>query len=115
MPVCKTGLRQRSHPLCPQLAALDLEGIIQVASFHPDYRFAGTEADDISNYSNRSPYPMLHLLREDSVERAVAAHPDTDAIYQRNIETLRRIGPEGWHALGLGIGPELGTDKKSSD
>ena len=97
------------------LTALDLEGIIQVASFHPDYRFAGTEADDISNYSNRSPYPMLHLLREDSVERAVEAHPDTDAIYQRNIETLRRIGPEGWRALGLGLGPGLETDKKSGD
>ena len=83
------------------VTALELEGQIQVASFHPRYQFADSAPDDISNYSNRSPYPTLHLLREDSVERAVKAHPDTDAIYQRNIETLRQLGRTGWDALGL--------------
>lgn len=84
------------------ITALELEGIIQVASFHPRYQFADTEPGDIGNFTNRSPYPVLHLLREDSIERAVQSHPDTDAIYQRNIATLRKLGPEGWDALGLG-------------
>ena len=79
--------------------ALDLQGILQVASFHPQYQFAGTDADDIENFTNRSPYPTLHLLREDSVSRAVDAFPDPDAIVDRNIETLRRLGPAGWRAL----------------
>jgi len=78
---------------------LGLAGILQVASFHPDYRFEGTAPDDVENLSNRSPHPMLHLLREDSVARAVAAVPDTAAIYERNIETLRRLGMDGWHRL----------------
>ena len=81
------------------LQALDLDGVLQVASFHPDYRFAGTDDDDITNASNRSPFPILHLLREDSVERAVAATPDAAEIYERNIATLERLGPEGWAAL----------------
>lgn len=81
------------------IEALELDGEIQVASFHPQYQFAGTEPDDIENCSNRSPYPMLHLLREDSVERAVAAFPDPDAIVERNLETLRKLGPEGWQKL----------------
>jgi len=81
------------------VAELGLEGVIQVASFHPQYQFAGTRADDIENFTNRSPYPTLHLLREDSVTRAVAAFPDPDAIVDRNIETLRRLGPAGWRAL----------------
>jgi hypothetical protein len=80
---------------------LGLTGTIQVASFHPHYRFADTEPDAIENYSNRSPYPMLHLLREVSVERALAAFPDTGRIPDRNIETLRRIGHDGWRRLGL--------------
>ena len=80
---------------------LALTGVVQVASFHPQYQFAGTAADDIDNYTNRSPYPTLHLLREDSVERAVAAHPDTDRIFENNIETLRRLGRAGWDRLGL--------------
>jgi hypothetical protein len=84
------------------IEALDLEGIIQVASFHPHYQFADTGPEDISNYTNRSPYPTLHLLREDSIERAVESHPDTDAIYQRNIETLRKLGRAGWDALDIG-------------
>lgn len=80
------------------LQAMDLEGAIQVASFHPDYRFADVPADDPANCTNRSPYPTLHLLRESSIERAVAAHGDPDRIYRRNIETLRRIGEAGWRA-----------------
>src|SRR6202142_2751838 len=78
------------------LAELGLEGRLQIASFHPDYQFAGTGPQDIENYTNRSPYPMLHLLREDSIERAVAAVPDTDEIYRRNIRTLQRLGHAGW-------------------
>jgi hypothetical protein len=84
------------------VADLGLEGVIQVASFHPEYQFAGTAPDDITNYTNRSPYPTLHLLREAGVERAVEAFPDTAEIYERNIETLRRLGLEGWRRLGMG-------------
>ncbi len=80
---------------------LELDGLLQVASFHPDYQFEGTEPDDVDNLSNRSPYPTLHLLREESIERAVESMPDTDAIYETNIETLRRIGLKGWQALDL--------------
>jgi len=69
-----------------------LEGVFQIASFHPDYQFAGTQADDVSNYTNRSPYPMLHLIREASLERAVANYPDADQIPQRNIELLEGMG-----------------------
>ncbi|MDQ3268672.1 MAG: DUF1415 domain-containing protein [Pseudomonadota bacterium] len=79
--------------------ALGLEGELQVASFHPDYRFAGSAHDDPANCTNRSPYPMLHLLREDSVERAVAAFPDPDAIVERNIATLDRLGLDGYRRL----------------
>lgn len=81
---------------------LGLSGILQVASFHPRYQFAGTEPDDVENYTNRSPYPILHLLREESVERAVEAFPDTARIYEKNIETLRRLGHEGWNRLKTG-------------
>ena len=80
---------------------LDLGGIIQVASFHPDYQFADTGPDDIENFSNRAPYPTLHLLREESVDKAVESFPEADAIYEKNIEMLRKIGPEGWAALKL--------------
>ena len=83
------------------LEELDLVGEIQIASFHPDYQFEGTGPDDIENYTNRSPYPILHLLREASVEEAVASFPDTDRIYKANIETLRKLGLEGWRRLGL--------------
>lgn len=79
--------------------ALELDGEIQVASFHPDYQFAETAYDDVGNCSNRSPYPMLHLLREASVERAVAAFPDPDVIVERNLETLEKLGIEGWRKL----------------
>jgi hypothetical protein len=81
------------------LVALDLEGVIQIASFHPDYRFAGSEPDDIANATNRSPHPTLHLLREESIERALAAFADPDSIFEANIATLERLGPEGWAAL----------------
>jgi hypothetical protein len=80
---------------------LGLTGVLQIASFHPAYQFAGTKPQDITNYTNRSPYPMLHILREESVEKAVAAHPDTDEISANNLETMRRLGVDGWAALGL--------------
>lgn len=85
---------------------LGLEGVMQVASFHPEYQFEDAGPHDIENYTNRSPYPMLHLLRESSVERAVTSHPDTTAIYRKNIETLRRLGHEGWRRLWLEPGSE---------
>ena len=78
-----------------------LEGVIQLASFHPRFQFDGTEADDISNYTNRAPFAILHLLREDSVERAVDAFPQADAIFDVNIGTLEKLGRTGWKALGL--------------
>jgi len=81
------------------LEDMELDGEIQVASFHPDYQFADAPPDAIENATNRSPYPTLHLLRESSVDRAVESGVDTDAIYERNIETLRRLGSEGWRAL----------------
>jgi hypothetical protein len=83
------------------VAELGLEGVLQVASFHPQYQFAGTASGDIENYTNRSPYPMLHLLREASIDRAIAAVPDTEEIYRRNIRTLRELGHEGWARLWL--------------
>jgi hypothetical protein len=79
-----------------------LEGVVQVATFHPRFVFAGTDEGDITNATNRAPYPTLHLLREESIDRAVAAFPDPAAIYETNMETLRRLGPGGWQALGVG-------------
>lgn len=79
-----------------------LEGVIQLASFHPAYQFAGTQADDITNCTNRSPYPTIHLLREASITRAVQAFPQPGAIYQANMRTLQALGTEGWAALGVG-------------
>ena len=81
------------------LAAHGFEGVLQVASFHPAYQFAGTDASDLGNATNRSPYPTLHLLREASVERAVAAFPEAEAIYEVNIATLEALGVVGWAAL----------------
>jgi len=75
----------------------------QVATLHPQYQFAGTRPDDIENYTNRSPYPTLHLLREASVDRAVGAFPDADQIPERNIATMEELGHEGWEKLGLKI------------
>jgi uncharacterized protein len=79
-----------------------LEGVIQLASFHPDFQFAGSEADDVGNFTNRSPYPTIHLLREESIDRAVAAIAQPQAIYEANIATLRRLGREGWDDLDVG-------------
>ena len=81
------------------VAELDLEGIVQVASFHPQYQFDGTAPDDVENATNRAPYPTLHLLREDSIDRAVEAFPQAEAIYETNIETMQRLGTHGWSAL----------------
>ncbi len=78
---------------------LDLDGVLQVASFHPQFQFADTEPDDITNATNRSPYPTLHLLREDSVDRAVAAFPEAEAIFERNMATLEKLGAQGWAAV----------------
>jgi uncharacterized protein len=83
------------------VAELGFEGDLQVASFHPRYQFAGTSPDDITNHTNRSPYPILHLLREASVSRAVAAFPEAGQIFEKNIDTMRRLGVAGWVALGL--------------
>ena len=81
------------------LAELGLEGVLQIASFHPQFQFADAAPDDIGNATNRSPHPTLHLLREDSIERAVQAFPDAGSIYERNIQTLQRLGAEGWKRL----------------
>ena len=84
------------------LRAQGLVGVLQVASFHPDYVFADAEADDIANHTNRAPYPTLHLIREASLARATAAFPDASEIYQRNIETMRSMGLDVWQALDVG-------------
>ncbi|WP_423196466.1 PRELI/MSF1 domain-containing protein [Cupriavidus sp. H19C3] len=86
------------------LQSLRLDGVLQIASFHPAYQFEGTAPDDIENYTNRAPYPILHLLREDSIERAVAAFPDAADIYARNEATMRRLGLAGWRAWMAGRG-----------
>ena len=78
-----------------------LEGVIQLASFHPQFQFEGTEADDISNYTNRAPFAILHLLREESVARAVEAFPQADTIFEANIVVLEKLGHAGWKSLGL--------------
>ena len=102
------------------LEELDLAGELQIASMHPHYQFADTEPDDIDNYTNRSPYPTLHLLRESSVAQAVMAFPEADKIFDKNIETMRRLGHEGWDKLWLadpgensGSAKEAGDTKKS--
>jgi len=83
------------------LQSMELEGVLQIAHFHPRYQFAGTQSDDISNFTNRAPYPTLHLLREESIDKAVAAFPDASLIYERNVQVLEELGREGWEALGL--------------
>ena len=87
------------------LHELDLEGEFQVASFHPDFQFAGTEPDDITNFTNRSPYPTLHLIREASIDRAVEAFPEAETIYEANMATMEKLGHEGWKALNVGPTP----------
>jgi hypothetical protein len=91
------------------LEEVELDGELQVASMHPQYQFADTEPDDITNYTNRSPYPTLHLLREDSIDQAVAAFPEAETIFEKNMETMRKLGHEGWNSLGLA---EVQQDKK---
>ncbi len=81
------------------LEQMELNGVYQIASFHPDYQFGGTEPDDVENYTNRSPYPMLHLIREESLEQAIASYPDPDQIPERNIELLKSLGRDKMQAL----------------
>jgi hypothetical protein len=78
---------------------LGLEGELQIASFHPQFQFAGTRADDMGNFTNRSPHPTLHILRESSIDKAVAAFAQAETIYERNIETLEQLGRVGWDNL----------------
>jgi len=84
------------------LESLDLDGILQVASFHPQFQFADAASDDITNATNRAPYPILHLLREDSIDRAVEAFPEAEMIYERNMQVLEDLGAEGWKNLDVG-------------
>ena len=84
------------------LQQMGLEGTLQIASFHPQYQFAGTRADDIENATNRSPYPTLHLLRESSIDQAVKSFPQAEQIFEQNIRTLERLGREGWDDLDVG-------------
>lgn len=79
----------------------DLEGVLQIASFHPRFQFEGTDPDDITNYTNRAPFATLHLIREESLEKAIESYPDAEHIYERNIETMKNLGHEGWDALGI--------------
>ncbi|MGD9773506.1 DUF1415 domain-containing protein [Diaphorobacter sp.] len=82
--------------------AMDLAGILQVASFHPQFQFEGTLADDVTNCTNRAPYPTLHLLREESIDRAVEVFPEAEEIFERNMEVLERLGAQGWADLDVG-------------
>ena len=81
------------------LDELELVGEIQLASFHPFYQFANTEPDDLSNYTNRAPYPILHLLREDSLDKAAEQYPDASVIFQRNVAVVQELGVDGWRRL----------------
>ncbi len=83
------------------LVDLELDGVLQVADFHPQYQFGGTDVDDIENFTNRTPYPTLHLLREASIDKAVEAYPDASFIFERNMEVLNKLGHAGWQALGI--------------
>jgi uncharacterized protein len=84
------------------LGKMKLEGTLQLANFHPHYQFAGTEPDDITNFTNRAPYPTLHLLRESSIDQAVEAFPEAEAIFEVNMQTMERLGLKGWDALDVG-------------
>jgi hypothetical protein len=84
------------------LEDMQLDGELQVASFHPDYQFADSDPNDIANYTNRAPYPTLHLLREDSIARAVEAFPEASEIFEKNIDTMEKLGHEGWDKLDVG-------------
>ena len=91
------------------LVALELDEDYQIADFHPQYQFGGTNPDEMGNFTNRSPYPTLHLLREDSIDKAVEAFPEADAIFGANIQTLETLGQAGWDALGVGATAQPGT------
>ncbi len=95
------------------LEELDLAGELQIASMHPQYQFADTQPDDIENFTNRSPYPTLHLLREASVDKAVAAFPEADQIFEKNIATMEKLGHEGWDKLWLDAANEPSFNKKT--
>ena len=95
--------------------AMDLAGILQVASFHPRFQFEGTLADDVSNCTNRAPYPTLHLLREESLDRAVEVFPEAEEIFERNIEVLERLGMQGWVDLDVGARCPMGHGGKKDD
>jgi len=99
------------------LVDLDLDGVLQIASLHPQYQFAGTALNDITNFTNRSPYPSLHLLREDSIDRAVAAFPNPQVIFENNMQTMQTLGAAGWQALEVGATPDPAAplDVASSD
>ena len=84
------------------LAKRGYEGVFQIASLHPHYEFADSQPDDVANFTNRSPYPTLHILREESIDRAVKAFPHAESIFQANIDTMRRIERSGWDALDVG-------------
>ncbi|MDR7380125.1 hypothetical protein J2X19_004827 [Rhodoferax ferrireducens] len=93
------------------LRKMKLDGVVQIASFHPQFQFGGTDADDITNYTNRAPYPCLHLLREASIDRAVEAFPEAETIFERNMATLEALGQNGWDALGVGKSPDEDPQK----
>ena len=97
------------------LEELDLDGTLQIASFHPQFQFAGTDAGDVTNCTNRAPYPTLHLLREDSIDRAVQAYPEAEAIYERNMEVLEQLGMPGWQALDVGVNTAASTPDLPKD
>ena len=97
------------------LEELDLDGTLQIASFHPQFQFAGTDAGDVTNCTNRAPYPTLHLLREGSIDRAVQAYPEAEAIYERNMEVLEQLGMRGWQALDVGVGTAATTPELQKD
>lgn len=99
---------------------LELGGILQVASFHPFFQFEGTDVDDVTNCTNRAPYPTLHLLREDSIDKAVEAFPEAEMIYERNMQVLEDMGIEGWLDLDVGARcpithrGDIGTEEKNA-
>ena len=97
------------------LEELDLDGTLQIASFHPQFQFAGTDAGDVTNCTNRAPYPTLHLLREDSIDRAVQAYPEAEAIYERNMEVLEQLGMPGWQAMDVGVSTAASTPELPKD
>lgn len=108
-PYVMTDFRDYHFFLAETAAAvknLGFDGVLQIASLHPGYEFAGTATGDIDNYTNRSPHPTLHLLREASISRAVAVFPDAAEIFERNIETLRRLGHQGWRQLWISEEPK---------